>query len=135
MPKGVKIDETTFCAAKKALANGKRQSEVCEFFGVSDSVVCLINTSDSYETYCNRNAQALARRKQQKESQLATKSSDKTENAAPPKATIQMLASHYMDQTLRAQADSLEIIVKRLGYLLDALDAWPPEKKEAINNA
>ena len=146
-----KLNEKTFRAVKLMTAGGANIAEIAECFAISSSTVSRIRTSESYEDYCSLRAAEYDQRKQERAEknrkavpqlqqpvQPQTYGASQTQQsqayAAPQPAqlpqpqvvehrqSVTIQATHYMMQEMKKTNELLELISRKLTFIVDQLN-------------
>lgn len=129
-----KLNEKTFRAVKLMTAGGANIAEIAECFAISSSTVSRIRTSESYEDYCSLRAAEYDQRKQER-AEKARKAAEQVTPAAAPQTfaapqpqvvehrqTVTIQATHYMMQEMKKTNELLELISRKLTFIVDQLN-------------
>ena len=128
-----KLNEKTFRAVKLMTAGGANIAEIAECFAISSSTVSRIRTSESYEDYCSLRAAEYDQRKQERAEKARKAAEQVTPGAAPQtfaapqpqvvehRQTVTIQATHYMMQEMKKTNELLELISRKLAFIVDQL--------------
>ena len=129
-----KLNEKTFRAVKLMTAGGATMAEIEEYFEISGSTVSRIRASESYEDYCALRSAEYDQRKQQKAEKARKAAEQETPAAAPQtfaapqpqvvehRQTVTIQATHYMMQEMKKTNELLELISRKLTFIVDQLN-------------
>lgn len=145
MSKGKKVDERMFSICKGLLKGGVPRNEIIGHLNISSTSISHINSSETYDEYCERRRASCAKLKAPNANEPSEQNDERVQNV-----TVLAL-THFMDNKLSSlektlnsilflmqnmdnKVKSLNVIADRLGYLMDALDAWPKGLETEGNN-
>ena len=124
MAKSATITEKLFKAIKQLTEGGATIPEIAEYFKISSTSVSRCRAAETYEEY-KHNAQVayLAYR-----DKSAKKTPEKTEEpkeehvkVVEHKQTVTIQATHFMMQELQKTNETLDLISRKLAYIVDQL--------------
>jgi DNA-binding MurR/RpiR family transcriptional regulator len=129
------ITERMFKAVKMLVAGGATIEEAAEYMQISKTTVSRVKAAENFDDYRQMLAAMAAEyrereaRKQQKTMAAQapqTVEEPKTESKAQPQViehrqTVQVVATHYMMEELKAQTELLKLIASKLTCIIDDL--------------
>lgn len=119
-----KITDGVFNAIKVLLKGGATYDEAAEYMNVSRTSVHRIANSDDYEAYKqNVNAYYFMKKKMAQENSQKKEEQKETEQkqVVEYKQTVTVQATHYMMEELRKQNELLDLISKKLTFIVEQL--------------
>lgn len=111
------MDEKLWWAIKTLLKGGSSQKEAAELFKVSASTVTYVDRSESFEEYNQMRAAVHAKYTEK----APEKPSEAPVQVVEHRQNITIQATHYMMEELKKQNELLELISRKLGYIVDQL--------------
>ncbi|MER2056244.1 MAG: hypothetical protein ABTB30_13255 [Clostridia bacterium] len=133
-----KMTDKLFRAVKIMIAGGATSTEISEYFNISLSSISRVRQAESFEEYRVMQAATYGKRKPAK-TQDASKQSEVVIPAAPQnppmqqpapaqqpqvvehRQTVTIQATHYMMQEMKRTNELLELISRKMAYIVDQL--------------
>ena len=133
-----KMTDKLFRAVKIMIAGGATSTEISEYFNVSLSSISRVRQAESFQEYRVMQAATYGKRKPAK-TQDAPKQSEQLNPAAPQnppmqqpapaqqpqvvehRQTVTIQATHYMMQEMKRTNELLELISRKMAYIVDQL--------------
>ena len=133
-----KMTDKLFRAVKIMIAGGATSTEISEYFNISLSSISRVRQAESFQEYRVMQAATYGKRKPAK-TQDAPKQSEQLNPAAPQnppmqqpvpaqqpqvvehRQTVTIQATHYMMQEMKRTNELLELISRKMAYIVDQL--------------
>lgn len=133
-----KMTDKLFRAVKIMIAGGATSTEISEYFNISLSSISRVRQAESFQEYRVMQAATYGKRKPAK-TQDAPKQSEQLNPAAPQnppmqqpapaqqpqvvehRQTVTIQATHYMMQEMKRTNELLELISRKIAYIVDQL--------------
>ena len=133
-----KMADKLFRAVKIMIAGGATSTEISEYFNISLSSISRVRQAESFQEYRVMQAATYGKRKPAK-TQDAPKQSEQLNPAAPQnppmqqpapaqqpqvvehRQTVTIQATHYMMQEMKRTNELLELISRKMAYIVDQL--------------
>ena len=133
-----KMTDKLFRAVKIMIAGGATSTEISEYFNISLSSISRVRQAESFQEYRAMQAATYGKRKPAK-TQDAPKQSEQLNPAAqqnPPmqqpapaqqpqvvehRQTVTIQATHYMMQEMKRTNELLELISRKMAFIVDQL--------------
>ena len=134
-----KMTDKLFRAVKIMIAGGATSTEISEYFNISLSSISRVRQAESFQEYRVMQAATYGKRKPAK-TQDAPKQSEQLNPAAqqnPPmqqpapaqqpqvvehRQTVTIQATHYMMQEMKRTNELLELISRKMAFIVDQLN-------------
>ena len=133
-----KMTDKLFRAVKIMIAGGATSTEISEYFNISLSSISRVRQAESFQEYRVMQAATYGKRKPAK-TQDAPKQSEQLNPAAQQnpmeqqnsaaqqpqvvehRQTVTIQATHYMMQEMKRTNELLELISRKMAYIVDQL--------------
>ncbi len=133
-----KMTDKLFRAVKIMIAGGATSTEISEYFNISLSSISRVRQAESFQEYRVMQAATYGKRKPAK-TQDAPKQPEQLNPAAPQnppmqqpapaqqpqvvehRQTVTIQATHYMMQEMKRTNELLELISRKMAYIVDQL--------------
>ncbi len=133
-----KMTDKLFRAVKIMIAGGATSTEISEYFNISLSSISRVRQAETFQEYRVMQAATYGKRKPAK-TQDAPKQSEQLNPAAPQnppmqqpapaqqpqvvehRQTVTIQATHYMMQEMKRTNELLELISRKMAYIVDQL--------------
>lgn len=124
-----KMDEKLFKAIKIMTAGGATIPEISEYFDVSPATCSRVRAAESFQEYKNMMAAMACKRKPQEKAEKPQEQPEEKpqEPQEPPvqvvehRQNVTLHATHYMECELKKQTEILELISRKLSFIVDQL--------------
>lgn len=123
-----KIDAKFFRIVKLMLKDGETIKGTADYFKIGEATVSRIKAAETYEEYLNIMAAMYAKKKAAKEQKATVEPEVKPQE--PQESPVQVVehrqsvtvhATHYMECELKKQTEILELISRKLSFIVDQL--------------
>lgn len=124
------IGESKYNAVKILIESKTPSKEITQYFHISYETVTLIRESRTYDEYKQAVAEIVTERaspKKQPEQKTVPAPVGQVQHV------VQVQATHYMMEELKAQTEFLKIISAKLAFIVDDLVGIKSPKEEEMN--
>ena len=117
-----KITTGIFAAINRLQADGATTKEVEEYFNLSNSTICRVFRSETYEEYIDETAaRASAMRANFAKKNDQAQAPMQQEVIHKHEQSVTVIANHYMAEQLHKQTELLTLISNKLAFIVDEL--------------
>lgn len=116
-----KITTGIFAAIKRLQADGATTKEVEEYFNLSNSTICRVFRSETYEEYIDETAARASAMRANFAKKNDPVPQPQQEVIHKHEQSVTVIANHYMAEQLQKQTELLTLISNKLAFIVDEL--------------